>query len=45
MTVTESQKCDNSHRMVTSHTESQSQSQHMTEKSADRYEDYGKQGA
>ena len=43
MTVTESQKCDNSHRMVTSHTESQSQ--HVTEKSADRYEDYEKQGA
>jgi len=39
MTVTESQRCDQSYRMVTS------QSQHVTQKSGDGHEDCGRQDA
>ena len=42
MTVTESQKCVTS---VTEMVRSQSQSQNMTKKSADRHEDCGRQNA
>jgi len=45
MTVTESQKCDQSHRMVMSHGSHRSWSQHMTKKSADGHENCGKQDA
>jgi len=44
MTFTESQRYDSGHRM-SCHMESQSQSQHVTKKSADGYEDCGRQDA